>query len=53
MEEEEEEENVLAPLLLPHCLVSLCLFPSEGLRLQSGGEETGVDIEFVTPDDSW
>ena len=27
--------------------------PSEGLRLQSGGEEARLDIEFVTPDDSW
>lgn len=48
-------KNVLSPSLssLPHCLVSLCRLPSEGLRLQSGGEETGTDIEFVTLSDSW
>lgn len=48
-------KNVLSPSLssLPHCLVSLCRLPSEGLRLQSGGEESGTDIEFVTLSDSW
>lgn len=48
-------KNVFSPSLssLPHCLVSLCRLPSEGLRLQSGGEESGTDIEFVTLSDSW